>query len=623
LIGNLKSFTTFVRGLSRLFPMAALRTKPEYFSAFLAGGSEPAFTPPATHKSEEKYRLFFENSRDALMTIAPPSWRFTSANTATLQLFGATSTAQFCELGPWDISPEQQPDGRPSKEKSREMIAQALRAGSHSFEWTHRRLNGDTFPADVLFTRMNFEGQVSLQATVRDITERRQYEKRLTLFRTLLDSASDAIEVVDPVTLRFIDVNDSGCKALGYERDELMSMRVPDIVAAPFSEEDHRRHDEQMRQSGRARFETVHRRKDASTFPVEISSMLVELDKSYLVAIVRDITERKRAEQVLAQSEQRFRSLVEQSVAGIYIVQHGRLAYVNPRFANIFGYESAEELTGTEPLLLVAEQDRAMVAERIRSRLCGESESVSYTFTAVRKDGSQIEVGVHGTLASHGGRPAIIGLIQDVSEKKRADEQIQRHVKEIEGAFMSTIEVATSLVDLRDPYTAGHEKRVGQIAAAIGAEMALDEHVIEGLKIAGYIHDIGKIIVPAEILSKPGKLSAAEFELIKGHSKAGYDILKSVNFPWPLGDVAYQHHERLDGSGYPRGLKSDEILLEARITAVADVIEAISSHRPYRPSIGLEGALREIERGRGTAYDAQVVDACLRLFRERNFALPV
>jgi PAS domain S-box-containing protein/putative nucleotidyltransferase with HDIG domain len=295
---------------------------------------------------------------------------------------------------------------------------------------------------------------------------------------------------------------------------------------------------------------------------------------------------------------------------------------VNPRFAEIFGYASASDLIGVEPTTLVVERDRGVVAENIRSRLEGEAQSISYGFTAVRKDGSLIDVGVHGARATHDGRPAIIGMLQDVSDRKRTEEQIQRYVAQLEHAFMNTIEVATTLIEMRDPYTAGHEKRVAEISVAIGIELGLDNRRIEGLRVGGYIHDIGKIIVPAEILTRPGKLSPAEYQLIKGHAQAGYDILKNVDFPWPVADIAYQHHERMDGSGYPRGLKGEEILLEARITAVADVVEAMASHRPYRTSLGLESALAEIERGRGGLYDPQVVDACLRLFREKNFVLP-
>jgi HD-GYP domain-containing protein (c-di-GMP phosphodiesterase class II) len=232
-----------------------------------------------------------------------------------------------------------------------------------------------------------------------------------------------------------------------------------------------------------------------------------------------------------------------------------------------------------------------------------------------------IEIGVHSARATHEGRPAVIGLLQDISEKKRAEEQIQRYLKQLETAFMSTVEVATALSEMRDPYTAGHERHVGKIAAAIGAELGFDAQRIEGLRVAGYLHDIGKITIPAEILSKPGKLSAIEYQLIKGHSQSSYDVLKDVEFPWPVAAVALQHHERIDGSGYPQGLKGEAILLEARILAVADVVEAMSAHRPYRPGLGIDKALAEIRRGRGSAYDPVVADACIKLFLEQGDAL--
>ena len=335
-----------------------------------------------------------------------------------------------------------------------------------------------------------------------------------------------------------------------------------------------------------------------------------------------NISERTRAEHALHAAEEQFRGLVEQSIAGTYIIQDDRFAYVNPRCAEIFGYGSAEELIGREASSLVAENDRNAVVENIRRQIIGKSAIASYDFTGVRKDGSTIDVGVHGARATHRGWPAIIGLLQDISEKKRAEDQIRRHMAQLETAFMSTVQVATTLSEMRDPYTAGHERRVAEIAVAIGAELGLDARRLEGLRVAGYLHDVGKITIPAEILAKPGKLTPIEFQLIKGHAQASYDVLKAVEFPWPVAGVALQHHERIDGSGYPQGLEGEAILLEARIMAVADVVEAMSSHRPYRPGLGIEVALAEIERGRGTSYDADAVDACLRLFREKHYQFP-
>ena len=187
---------------------------------------------------------------------------------------------------------------------------------------------------------------------------------------------------------------------------------------------------------------------------------------------------------------------------------------------------------------------------------------------------------------------------------------------------MRTVEVAMTLSELRDPYTVGHEKRVAELAVAIGTELGFEAIRLEGLRVAGYLHDIGKMIIPAEILSKPTRLTALEYEMVKGHPQAGFDVLKNVEFPWPVAQVALQHHERLDGSGYPQGLKGEAILFEARIVAVADVVEAMSSHRPYRPGLGIEKALAEIERGRGGLYDPNIVDICLKLFREKGYVIP-
>jgi putative nucleotidyltransferase with HDIG domain len=182
-----------------------------------------------------------------------------------------------------------------------------------------------------------------------------------------------------------------------------------------------------------------------------------------------------------------------------------------------------------------------------------------------------------------------------------------------------TINTIAKIVETRDPYTAGHQQNVSKLATSIAQEMKLPQDKIEGIRIASLVHDIGKISLPAEILSKPSKLTEIEYSLIKDHPQIGYDILKPIEFPWPVAQIILQHHERMDGSGYPRGLKTDEILLEARIMGVADVVEAMSSHRPYRPALGIDKALEEIFKNKSILYDPEVVDICLKLFREKGF----
>ncbi len=196
---------------------------------------------------------------------------------------------------------------------------------------------------------------------------------------------------------------------------------------------------------------------------------------------------------------------------------------------------------------------------------------------------------------------------------------LKNTLNDLQKAMDGIIEAMGLTVETRDPYTAGHQRRVAAIARAIAIEMGLSERQVEGVCMAGLIHDIGKISVPAEILSKPGKMTEHEFGIIKSHPKVGYNILRKINFPWPIAQIVYQHHERMDGSGYPQGLSGKDILLEARIMAVADVVEAMSSHRPYRPALGIDIALEEISKNREALYDSEVAGACLRLFKEKGF----
>ena len=208
----------------------------------------------------------------------------------------------------------------------------------------------------------------------------------------------------------------------------------------------------------------------------------------------------------------------------------------------------------------------------------------------------------------------------EITRRRRAEDAAREASRKLLRSLEQTIAMMARAVEKRDPSTSGHQQRVAQIAVGIATGMGLAPERIEGLRLGATIHDIGKLHTPAELLTKPGKLMALELELIRQHPLTGYEIVKDVDFPWPVAQMVLQHHERMDGTGYPHGLKGEEILLEARILAVADVVDGLSTHRPHRPALGLEAALREIERMRGRWLDAQAVDACLRLFRDEGFA---
>jgi PAS domain S-box-containing protein/putative nucleotidyltransferase with HDIG domain len=447
------------------------------------------------------------------------------------------------------------------------------------------------------------------------------------LYCQIIQTSMDGFWVCDTKG-RIMDVNDAYCQLIGYGREELLNMCIQDVEAKE-SPEETAQHLQEIMTKGHARFETIHRRKDGNLLTVEISGVYRSSEEGgYFSCFLRDITESRQVKKQLLESEARYKRIADGLTDYQFTVhvENGRAVNTlhSKGCATVTGY--TPEDFATDPYLwiqIVAPEDRDRIREHVRQILAGNNiNPVEYRI--IRKDGKTRWVcdttilfkDASGSLQSYD------GVIKDITERKTAEAQAQHYITQLESAFMRTVGVATTLIEMRDPYTAGHERRVADLAAAIGRELGWDARRVEGLWVAGQLHDIGKISTPAEILAKPGEITAAEFMLIKEHSKAGYDALKDIEFPWPVAEVAYQHHERMDGSGYPRGLKGDDILLEARIMSVADVVEAMASHRPYRPGHGINKALAEIERGSGSVYDTTVAGACLRLFRKKGYVLP-
>ena len=327
------------------------------------------------------------------------------------------------------------------------------------------------------------------------------------------------------------------------------------------------------------------------------------------------------AQEALRVSESRYRRLFETARDGILLLnaETGQIEDVNPYLIRLLGY-SKDEFLGRK-LWEVSPFSDIEQSKKLFADLQADS-YVRYNNIPLRtKGGIDIEVEFVSNAYTCESVRVMQCNIRDITDRMAAERGLIAAEEKFRTAFKSTIEVATIICELRDPYTVGHERRVAMIAVAIGADLGFDADRQEGLRIAGHLHDIGKMTVPAEILTRPGKLRATEFLLIQEHPQAGYDVLKGVAFPWPVAEVALQHHERMDGTGYPQGLKGEEILLEARIVAVADVVEAMFSHRPYRPGLGIETALAEIANGRGLLYDPDAVDACLKLFRAKGLKI--
>jgi len=347
-------------------------------------------------------------------------------------------------------------------------------------------------------------------------------------------------------------------------------------------------------------------------------------------AIERELQEaesrskRRQSEDALKKSEGKYRAVFENAIEGIYqATTTGRYVSANPAFAKILGYITPEELissiTDVASQVYVNPDERSELVKQLNvSDLIEEFE-----FQAYRKDGTIIWLLANARVIrdENGNIEYFEGRVQDITRRKKAENELKNTLESLRKAFGATIQVMVAAVEARDPYTAGHQSRSADLSRAIATEMELSQDKIEGIRMAGSIHDIGKLSIPAEILSKPTKLTNVEFSLIKEHARIGYEMLKDVESPWPLAEMVYQHHERMDGSGYPRNLKGNEILMEARIMAVADVVESMASHRPYRPALGLNAALEEIENNKGTLYDVDAVDVCLRLFREKKYNL--
>lgn len=336
----------------------------------------------------------------------------------------------------------------------------------------------------------------------------------------------------------------------------------------------------------------------------------------------------RRMKGVLFDSGERYRQIIEHVGDTIWTVDMNmKPTYISPSVRKLLGYSVQEAMA--KPMEEVFTPDSFKFAmevlgeelekEKRKQKDLGRSRSLELEL--IRKDGLIVPVEVNYTFLrdAEAWPSELLAIARDVSTQKQAQKESKQSTERLIKAMESTISAMAMIVEIRDPYTAGHQRRVAQLACAIAKEIGLSEDQITGLRLAGLIHDIGKIRVPIEILINPDGLTASEFTMIKMHPAIGYDILKTMDLPWPIAQAIHQHHERLDGSGYPLGLLAKDIILEARILAVADVVEAISSHRPYRPARGIDVALDEICRNKNISFDATIVDTCVRLFREQGF----
>jgi len=360
--------------------------------------------------------------------------------------------------------------------------------------------------------------------------------------------------------------------------------------------------------------------------PLEPSLYLTEYNKRIVAKLEGtvaelevEIMERKRVGKSLRQSEEKYRGFFEASKDTVYMTSvEGKIFDINDVGLELFGIRRDDlDKINVGRDIYADPADRAAFIEIMNSA----GYTTSHEANLKRMDGTVFSATIAAVTVrdADGSVTGYQGIIRDETERKRAEEELKQSYEKLQEALEGTINALATTTEWRDPYTAGHQQRVTRLACAIAEEMNLSAEQNRTIYMSAMIHDIGKINVPSEILSKPGRLTEPEFQIIQTHPQVGHDILKGIAFPWPIAHIILQHHEKMDGSGYPQGLSGEEIYLEARILCVADVVEAMASHRPYRPALGIDKALEEISQSGGILYDPDVVDACLKIFAEKGF----
>jgi len=453
----------------------------------------------------------------------------------------------------------------------------------------------------------------------RDIVGRSDVQRELERTRRLLsflsDNSREAVVVLQDGAVRFCNARAS--ELSGVPASQLVGRAFRDFVHPddlPFVEATHER---RLRGEVVPRAYVLRVRDLNGAFRwLELSASVVEWEGNpAVIAFFTDISERLRTEERLREGNERFRFLFEQSRDATYMsAREGRFVDVNPAMLRLFGYDH-EEMRALALSDVCAEpvECRGFLAAVERSGFVDD-----HPMRIRRKDGRFVDCLVSATVrrSADGTVAGYQGLVRDVSEKRLAYERLQE-------VFIDLVETTARMMETVDPYTAEHQRRVARIADMVGSKLGFDDERLQGLYIGAMLHDIGKLAVPVTILTKPGRLTANEWSLLRSHSVRGHEILKEASFPWPVADMALSHHERLDGSGYPHGLQGGQLQLEVLILGACDVLEAMSSFRPYRPALSRDVVVAELREGRGVRYDPDVIDALLDLIAHDSIALGV
>jgi len=580
-------------------------------------------TQRALRESEAKYRLLIENSHDIIYMLTADGV-FTFVSPAWTALLGHPVDQVAGQPFQQFVHPDDLPG-------CMVFLQSVIETGQRQegVEYRVRHLDGSWrwHTSSAVPLRDEAGAVIGFQGIARDITERQRAETALThshdLMRYIIEHNRSAVAVHDR-DLKYIYVSERYLHDYGVKEHDVIGKHHYDVFPdLPQKWRD--AHQKALAGEISSAEDDPYVREDGTVDWTRWECRpWYEADGSIggIIVYTEVITARKQAENALLESEERFRRVSEATSDFAYSCVRPpggpfTFDWLTGAVETITGWSREELLEWGCWKALVLEEDVPVFEERVIGLAPGESSACELRIRD--KQGGVRWLAAYSVAEHDAEDPAVhrlYGACQDITARKRAEEGLREGLATQRTITKGVIAALVRTIEVRDPYTAGHQRRVSRLAAAMALQMGLGEERAEGLRVAGLLHDVGMVNIPAEILSRPGRLSTLELELVKAHTRAGYEILEAIHFPWRVAEIALQHHERLDGSGYPVGLGGDEIVLEARILAVADVVEAMASHRPYRAALGLEAALAEVRGGAGVRYDAGAVAACEQVFAQ-------
>jgi PAS domain S-box-containing protein len=571
------------------------------------------------HQVEEAYRAVVEHSLQGLHIFQ--EGREVFVNSVYAKMLGYTEE-ELLAFTPAQLRNLIHPEDRERVGKHyRHRIAG--KAAPERYEYRVIRQDGSVRWVEAFASRIEYHGKPASQLAMIDITERKQAEGLLReseeKYRSVVERANDGITIIQDGITKY--VNASLAEIWGGTVQELIGTPLTDCIDPDELPKVLDRYNCRMKgEDVPPIYETVLRRKDGGKVYAELNAGVITYQgKLADLVFVRDITERKKTEKDLKQSEERYRSLVENIDFGINLIDADYTIVMTNAALSKRINKSVSELVGEKCYRVLEKRDSVCPhCPGVRAMATGQPAEVETEGAEDDPNLFPARLQAFPLLRQNGTASGFIEVVEEITERKRMEQTLTEHEEALQHSFFGTAEALSKVIEDRDPYTCGHSVGVAGLAEAIARVMGFSEDQITGIYITGVLHDIGKMAVPVEILVKPGRLTDMEMSLIQIHPQAGYEILMGIDFPWPVAQATLQHHERMDGSGYPQGLMGDKIILEARILAVADVMDAMTHHRPYRPAFSMQDAKEEISKGRGKLYDPQVVDACLEVLEGKG-----